>query len=103
MEATSVDVAMAEPMTFPALKNQDLSEGQHLRKVPIPPNRMTPLKANWLKIYSPLVEQLKLHVRFNPKTRTVEMKNSPQTTEMSSLQKGADFVRAFALGFEVEV
>lgn len=98
-----MDTAMTEPISFPALRNQDLGEEQHLRKISIPPNRLTPLKSNWLKIYSPLVEQLKLHVRFNPKTRSVEMKNSPAVTDTTLLQKGADFVRAFALGFEIEV
>lgn len=30
------------------------------------------------------------------------MQTSPQTEDEGSLQKGADFLRAFALGFEVE-
>ncbi|KAG2192892.1 uncharacterized protein EV154DRAFT_436772 [Mucor mucedo] len=72
------------------------------RKIPIPPHRMSPLKRHWLEIYSPLVEHMKLQVRMNVKTRTVELKTSPSTEDEGSLQKGADFLRAFALGFEVE-
>ncbi|CAO3642955.1 unnamed protein product [Mucor fragilis] len=72
------------------------------RKIPIPPHRMSPLKRHWLEIYSPLVEHMKLQVRMNVKTKTVELKTSPQTEDEGSLQKGADFLRAFALGFEVE-
>lgn len=32
------------------------------RKVPIPPHRMSPLKATWQKLYTPVVEHLKLQV-----------------------------------------
>ncbi|CAO3624656.1 unnamed protein product [Mucor hiemalis] len=63
---------------------------------------MSPLKRHWLEIYSPLVEHMKLQVRMNVKTKTVELKTSPSTEDEGSLQKGADFLRAFALGFEVE-
>jgi len=35
---------------------------------------MSPLKRHWLEIYSPLVEHMKLQVRMNVKTKTVELK-----------------------------
>jgi RNA-binding protein PNO1 len=41
-------------------------------------------------------------VRFNTKTRSVEMKTSKHTIDTGALQKGADFVSAFTLGFEVQ-
>jgi RNA-binding protein PNO1 len=41
-------------------------------------------------------------VRFNTKTRSVEMKTSKHTIDTGALQKGADFVSAFCLGFEVQ-
>lgn len=47
-----------------------------MRKVPVPAHRYTPLKENWMKIYSPIVENLQLQVRFNLKTRNVEIKVS---------------------------
>lgn len=72
------------------------------RKVPIPPHRMTPLKGSWAKIYPPLVEHLKLQVRMNLKDRAVELRSSKHTTDVSALQKGADFIRAFSLGFDVD-
>jgi RNA-binding protein PNO1 len=62
------------------------------RKVPIPPHRMTPLKASWPKIYPPLVEHLQLQVRM--KNRTVELRSSKYTTDTGALQKGEDFVKA---------
>ncbi|KAK4940461.1 pre-rRNA-processing protein pno1 [Elasticomyces elasticus] len=72
------------------------------RKVPIPPHRMSPLKANWPKIYPPLVEHLKLQVRMNIKSKAVELRTSKATTDGGALQKGADFVLAFTLGFDVD-
>ncbi|BCR84982.1 pre-rRNA-processing protein PNO1 [Aspergillus chevalieri] len=72
------------------------------RKVPVPPHRMTPLKANWPKIYPPLVEHLKLQVRMNIKNKTVELRTSKFTTDTGALQKGEDFVKAFTLGFDVD-
>ncbi|GAB7349488.1 hypothetical protein MBLNU459_g0199t1 [Dothideomycetes sp. NU459] len=72
------------------------------RKVPVPPHRMTPLKNSWPKIYPPLVEHLKLQVRMNVKSRAVELRTSKHTTDTGALQKGADFIQAFTLGFDVD-
>ncbi|KIH93677.1 hypothetical protein SPBR_04465 [Sporothrix brasiliensis 5110] len=52
--------------------------------------------------YTPLVENLKLQVRMNIKTKAVELRTSKSTTETGAIQKGEDFVRAYAMGFEVE-
>ncbi|KAJ9659207.1 pre-rRNA-processing protein pno1 [Coniosporium apollinis] len=72
------------------------------RKVPVPPHRMTPLKAAWPKIYPPLVEHLKLQCRMNVKSKAVELRTSQFTTDSEALQKGEDFVKAFTLGFDVD-
>mmetsp|Transcript_30784 Transcript_30784/g.117807 ORF Transcript_30784/g.117807 Transcript_30784/m.117807 type:complete len:254 (-) Transcript_30784:111-872(-) len=71
------------------------------RKVLVPAHRYTPLKSQWTEIYKPLVENLKLQVRMNLKSRCVEMKVSPHTEDPEAIQKGADFVKAFILGFEI--
>jgi RNA-binding protein PNO1 len=81
---------------------QDGPARVEVRKVPVPPHRMTPLKATWPKIYPPLVEHLKLQVRMNVKSKAVELRSSKHTTDTGALQKGADFVQAFCLGFDVE-
>uniref|UniRef100_A0A1B6FMD2 K Homology domain-containing protein n=1 Tax=Cuerna arida TaxID=1464854 RepID=A0A1B6FMD2_9HEMI len=73
-----------------------------VRKVPVPAHRYTPLKENWMKIFSPVVEHLKLQIRFNLRTRNVEIRNCPDTDDVGNLQKAADFVKAFVYGFEVE-
>ena len=51
---------------------------------------------------SPVVEFLKLQIRFNPKNRCVELKTSNVTEDPGALQKGQDFVEAFIMGFEVQ-
>jgi len=89
--------------SFPALSAEELSDGvTELRKIPVPAHRYTPLRDNWLKIYTPVVEHLKLQIRMNSHTRHVELKNGPETLEISAVQKGADFVQAFMLGFDVD-
>lgn len=73
------------------------------RKVQVPPHRLTPLKNNWTKIYPPLVDHLKLQVRMNIKTKCVELRTAPKhTTDPGALQKGADFLKAFTLGFDLD-
>jgi len=72
------------------------------RKVRVPPHRMTPLKTHWPKIYPPLVEHLHLQVRMNLAKKAVELRTSPHTTDTGAIQKGADFIQAFCLGFDLD-
>lgn len=45
---------------FPQVQNDDGSFRAQSRKVPVPPNRMSPLKSNWPQIYRTLPEGLGL-------------------------------------------
>ncbi|CAF1490904.1 unnamed protein product [Adineta steineri] len=99
MDTAEQNVSVQFPQINPA-QLEDQTDG--FRKITIPGHRYTPLKENWMKIYSPVVEYLHLQIRFNLKTRCVEIRTSEQTEDSQALQKGADFVKAFALGFEVE-
>ncbi|CAG9860089.1 unnamed protein product [Phyllotreta striolata] len=84
-------------------RNQSFSDNSDdTRKIPVPSHRYSPLKENWLKIFTPIVEHLQLQVRFNLKTRNVEIKTCKETKDIANLQKAADFVKAFIYGFEVE-
>ncbi|CAG8514296.1 10675_t:CDS:2 [Acaulospora morrowiae] len=81
----------------------ELNNGpSQIRKILVPRNRFTPLKKEWKKIYEPLVNHLNLQVRMNTKSNRVELKTSKYTSDSSSLQKAADFVHAFMLGFNVD-
>ena len=46
------------------------------RRVPVPPHRFSPLKEHWMKIFTPIVEHLKLQIRFNLRSRHVELRVS---------------------------
>jgi len=102
-EVEKMDTEIKRP-SFPALSAA--SEGgaatSESRSVEVPPHRYTPLKENWLKIFTPVVEHLHLQIRFNLNKRKVEIRTCPETVDHGALQKAADFVRAFTLGFEVE-
>ena len=87
---------------FAALSAQEASGGKvEFRRVPVPPHRYSPLRKDWMQIYTPIVEHLKLDVRMNPRNRSVEIKSSVHTEDIDTLQKAADFVRAYILGFDV--
>lgn len=56
-----------------------------------------------MKIYTPLVEHLKLQVRFNPKAKAVEIRSHSKTVEATAVQKAAEYVKAFCNGFTCDV
>lgn len=103
---------------LPAAAVQSTTLKSETRRIPIPPHRMTPIKKDWINIFSPLTEILGLQVRMNVHRRCVEIRvctrppfgsmpdsrqTSKHTKDIGSIQKGADFVKAYALGFDVNV
>ncbi|KAG6466097.1 RNA-binding protein pno1-like [Zingiber officinale] len=87
---------------FKALKPHEMSDRKiEFRKVSVPQHRFAPLKRCWMEIYTPIYEQMKIDIRMNLKTKKVELKNRADTPDISNLQKSADFVHAFMLGFDV--
>ncbi|KAF9166492.1 pre-rRNA-processing protein pno1 [Entomortierella chlamydospora] len=102
-EDMDMDTGIEKPK-FSALKANEMTSksSSQQRKIPIPPHRMTPLKNEWMKIYSPLVDHLKLQVRMNIKSKSVEIRTSKHTEDTGALQKGADFIKAFSLGFDID-
>lgn len=97
------DMGDAEQPKFPKLSAIAASGNKiEYRRVRCPPHRYTPLREHWEQILTPLVDYLKLQVRFNTRTRSIEIKTSKHTLDSGALQKGCDFVSAFMLGFEVQ-
>eukprot|EP00697_Spironema_sp_BW2_P014568 gnl/Spiro4/5042_TR2515_c0_g1_i1.p1 gnl/Spiro4/5042_TR2515_c0_g1~~gnl/Spiro4/5042_TR2515_c0_g1_i1.p1 ORF type:complete len:247 (+),score=64.96 gnl/Spiro4/5042_TR2515_c0_g1_i1:64-741(+) len=97
------DADEAPPPSFPPATPAEVDGGLgQFRRIPVPPHRLTPLRNNWMQIYTPIVQHLKLQIRMNTRLRCVELKNSIHTVESGALQKASDFVRAFSLGFDVE-
>ena len=89
---------------FGALTAAEMAGGKVMfRRVPVPAHRFTPLKEKWMDLYQPIVKHMKLQIRMNLKTRSVELRTSEHTEEVSALQKSHDFIKAFLMGFEVQV
>ena len=51
---------------------------------------------------SPIVEFLKLQIRYNPKNRCVELKTADVTEDTGAIQKAQDYFEAFMMGFEIQ-
>jgi len=90
-----------EQTSFPALSANEMTGEEQYMRIPVPPNRYTPLKNHWMEIYNPIAEHMKLQIRFNPKKRCCELRTSQATELANAMQKSADFLRAFMLGFEI--
>lgn len=101
MEVDNSGTEVPAAPIFPADKTRKLVKREE-RKVPVPHHRLTPLKNNWTKIFTPIVENLKLNIRFDTKSRVVQIRTSENTDDISNLQKAADFVQAFIYGFDVD-
>lgn len=101
LEAPGPSVAAARPKFAPITAYEENGKKIEFRRVGVPQHRMTPLKNAWLSLYKPVTEQLKLDMRMNLKTRKVEIKTTPGTTDVGNLQRAADFVHSFILGFDV--
>ncbi|KAH7926668.1 eukaryotic type KH-domain (KH-domain type I) [Leucogyrophana mollusca] len=98
--------SVPEPTSAPLFPALPANAGQtslksETRRVPVPPHRMTPIKKDWINIFSPLTEILGLQVRMNIQRKCVEIRTSKHTKDIGALQKGADFVKAYSLGFDV--
>ena len=98
MEETEPNKPVFAPISAAEMGNGTAFES---RRIPVPNHRLTPLKQNWMQIYQPIVEHLKLQIRFNTKRRCVELRTGPNT-EGGVIEKADAFIRAFLLGFAVE-
>ncbi|KAK4751988.1 hypothetical protein SAY87_020786 [Trapa incisa] len=102
MEATGAAASLPAKPQFEPLKPHEMSDGRvQFRKISVPPHRYSPLKKAWIDIYTPVYEQMKIDIRMNLKARKVELKTRSDTPDVGNLQKCADFVQAFMLGFDV--
>ncbi|KAL0924386.1 hypothetical protein M5K25_005208 [Dendrobium thyrsiflorum] len=104
LEASGLASEAAAPSRprFEAMKPHEMVEGKiQFRKVSVPVHRFSPLKKYWMDIYTPVYEQMKIDIRMNLKFRRVELKTRTDTPDIGNLQKCADFVHAFMLGFDI--
>mmetsp|Transcript_10817 Transcript_10817/g.15844 ORF Transcript_10817/g.15844 Transcript_10817/m.15844 type:complete len:234 (+) Transcript_10817:143-844(+) len=105
--------AMSDEVVFSKMDSKKKKRRQkHKRSVPVPTNRVGALKKDWQAIYLPIVEKLHLDIRYNTKKNIVEIrtnKNAPkieidgrELDPAKAIQKAADFVNAYVLGFELK-
>lgn len=76
VEGMEQEDSMLKPKFPPLSAYEQNGKRIEFRRVPVPQNRMTPLKNNWLALYKPVTENLKLDMRMNLKTRKVCMRLS---------------------------
>lgn len=76
-DLTSVPVLYSAP-AFPPLPAHALQTAlkSEMRRLTIPPHRLTPLKKDWINIFGPLTEILGLQVRMNVARKSVEIRVS---------------------------
>jgi RNA-binding protein PNO1 len=91
----------AKPSFTPLAASDGEGQKVQFRRIPVPQHRMTPLKTAWMQLYEPITKNLKLDMRMNLKTKKVEIKTTSQTPNTDMLQKAADFIHAYILGFEI--
>ena len=76
-----VDKIVERPV-FPPVKREKLAEGSEMRKIAVPAHRYSPLKENWMKLFTQIVERLGLQIRFNLKNRQVEIRSCKDTQDI---------------------
>lgn len=89
-DATAMDVEIPETIkrpAFPPVKKEKLSNGTEVRKISVPSHRYSPLKENWMKIFTPIVEHLRLQIRFNLRIRQVEIRTCKETEDISKFKE----------------
>lgn len=99
---TNTDVAGETTPRFNSVTPEDSENTTDFRVVYVPPHRMAPLKKCWMEIYTPIVKYMKLQIRMNVPRKRVELRTCDSTNDLASIQKCADFVHAFMLGFEIK-
>ena len=79
----------------------DAAKRMEYRTVRVPNHRYTPLRNSWEKIVSTIVENLQLDVRMNTKRKLIEMRSNKDTKDLLNIQRAADFLKSFMLGFDL--
>ncbi|KNH04380.1 hypothetical protein XU18_4347 [Perkinsela sp. CCAP 1560/4] len=104
MEASTATTSIGELRAAPNRHGYQVKANQsenEARSVRVPFHRFSPVKQKWSQIYTPIVEQCKLEIRMNLKTKSIDIRVGPNTTDDAALQKGEDFIRAVIIGFEI--
>ncbi|KAK4386188.1 RNA-binding protein pno1 [Sesamum angolense] len=92
---------LTQKPNFPPLKPNKILDWQiQFRKIPVPECRLTPLKKDWLQIYTAIYDEMKIDICMKVKAKIVMLKILSDTPDISNLQKCADVLHAIMLGFD---
>lgn len=80
----------------------EIEEGVHYRSIPIPDGKIRMLKQEWMKIYTPIVQLGKLQLRFNLRTKHVEIRSCASTVDLGYLERSMTYIQAIIDGFKPE-
>ena len=83
--SATTGIAPTSAPSFPALTGSALQASlkSEMRRIPIPPHRMSPLKKDWINMFGPLTEILGLQVRMNVQRKAVEIRVSVQHSTLA--------------------
>ena len=73
-----------------------------IRRIPMPPHRMTPIKKDWLNIFGPLTEILGLQVRMNVHRRCVEIRVCFYLPKSEKPSKISNYIYIYILDLETD-
>jgi len=71
------------------------------KSVYIPKTRYNYLKENWKTILELITKKLKLQIRYNLKTKYVDLRTCEETESNDQLTTGASYIEAIAKGFNI--
>lgn len=80
----------------------ETEEEAQYRSILIPSHKIHQLKREWLKIYTPIVQLGKLQIRFNHKSKHVELRSCQATADLGFLERSITYIQAFLDGFKPE-
>ena len=80
----------------------EIPETPDYRRVTIPPHRQSHLKSHFPQIVQPVIEHLKLDIRYNVRLHCVELRTNSHTTNPNAMTKAVDFLNAYVGGFEIQ-
>lgn len=72
------------------------------KSVLIPIHKIKVIKQEWLKIYTAIVEYGKLQIRFNKRTRNIDLRTCEGTQDIAYLERSTTFINAVVEGFKIE-
>jgi len=97
IDSQSSSSAQSAVSGFKKLSATESDPKNSFRRIGVPPHRYSALKASWVEICEPVVKQMKLQIRMNPKRRCIEIKTGPNTEETGAVQRASVLVCLFCL------